>query len=120
MPAYNYDIEVHQGETREFELELTDNAGSPIDLTDYSAKMQIRSKPGGEVFLTLTNDSGSGITITPASGTVGVHMTAAQTAGFGFEAGEYDLPVKVDDGGEDVLEYLIDGLVVVTPRKTEF
>ncbi len=43
MAAGKYSFLIEQGATLSFELQYKDSAGTPIDLTGYIARMQIRS-----------------------------------------------------------------------------
>lgn len=69
-----------QGET--FAFQLTWKTGTPaaaVDLTDYTARMMIRTGPeAADALLSLTQ--AAGITLGGAAGTIVVTLTAAQTA----------------------------------------
>ena len=84
-----YDIEVMKGADETFTFQYLDDNDQPIDISGYTAKLQIRDRFGGTLHLTLTN--GSGITITGASGQVAVAFTHAQTIAFDFKHAYYDL-----------------------------
>jgi hypothetical protein len=64
--------------------------GPPIDVTDYTARMTIRSSYGDGAALTLTDSSG--ITVGTTDGTFTVAMTGEQTAQLPL-SGVYDLLV---------------------------
>ena len=59
MPAAKYSFKVEQGATLTFNLQWTDDSGTPIDLTAYDARMQIRSDyadiNGNTLYATLTS-----------------------------------------------------------------
>ena len=80
--------------------------GPVVDLTGYTAKMQIRDVPGG----TLIHDATSGITITPAEGKVVVQILASDTANFDFVKAWYDL-LLIPSTGSDYAERLLEGAV---------
>jgi len=51
--------EINQGEDFKRTIEVEDEAGNPVDLTGYTAKMQLRSSPGHiNVYLTASSDTG--------------------------------------------------------------
>lgn len=84
-----FDMEILKGADEFFSFQYMSDNNVPIPLTGYAAKMEIRDKPGGDLFLTLTQ--AAGITIVAATGLVAVAFTHAQTLAFEFENGEYDL-----------------------------
>ena len=67
MAAGKYSFVIEQGATLDFEVQYKDSSGDPIDLTDYSGRLQIRStfaQNNGELFLTLSssrNPDGTGL-----------------------------------------------------------
>jgi hypothetical protein len=70
-----------------------DQNGNPINLTGYSAKMEIANfaGPGRTVYYTMTSPSG-GITIpTPATGEIDLFIPASVTETFTFANAVYDL-----------------------------
>jgi len=108
-----YDLDIHQGETKTLTWTWQKN-GSAMDISAYSAKLQIRSTPNGAVLDTRTT-SGGGITCSSA-GVVVVTWTAAQTAAMNFVRAVYDLYVSSAGG---VTTYLLKGDVKVSPRVSQ-
>ena len=104
--AARYSFTIDQGATKEFTVIYADANNNPIDLTGYTAKMQIRPSPGSEtLYATLSttiSPNGSGLYITglpsspvPAtSGSIGVVMSAALTTSLNFGEASYDLEIK--------------------------
>jgi len=105
MSAGKYTFIVEQGATTDFEIKWTDANGSPVDLTHYRARMQIRSDFGnsGELFATLSSSldsDGTGLNLQGSSGTtpltsgsIGVFISAASSSNFSFTEAKYDLEV---------------------------
>ena len=102
MAAGKYSFLIEQGATLSFELQYKDSAGTPIDLTGYTARMQIRSSVDSTTTIasltsTLTADgtglnlSGSSGTKPLSSGSIGVYISAASSSLFTFSEGVYDL-----------------------------
>lgn len=85
-----YDIHIHQGETWSMTITLKDNNDNPRVLTNYTGKMQIRTKPGGTLIKELAT-TGGGMTITPAYGEILLELTAAETIALAFRNAHYDL-----------------------------
>lgn len=77
-----------------------DPNGTPINMTGYTAALQLRSYPQDETaVMTLTTENG-GITITPLAGQVNVHATHLQTGVIDEGYYVYDLEVTdVNNGG---------------------
>ena len=116
MPAGIYDIIIEQGATFNFALIWRDPSGMPINLTGYTARMQVRqtvTQPDPAP-LSLTTENG-GITLGGPAGPINVLATPVQTAGLSFRAGVYDLEL-VSPGGE--VTRLVQGSVVVSPEVT--
>lgn len=79
------DIVIAQGADCTFAYRYSTNDGTtttPVDLTGWSGRAQVRRRPGGEVWLSLTSDAAtaSGSTLTlAADGTITVHVHHAET-----------------------------------------
>jgi len=84
-----------------------DSTGTPINLTNYTAKFSLVS---GSTSLILT--TGSGITITGATGTIALHATATQTS---IDAGQYRAELVITSSNS-VVTSLLKGVIVVTPK----
>lgn len=86
-------------------LRLTDDAGQPVNLTGYTARMQIRDHVGAAdpPLASLSTDPGGGITISDDGQTLTVTFTGAQTAAFTWEHAVYDLLLTAPDGTADRL-----------------
>lgn len=90
-------------------------SGSPVNLTDYSARMQARtSHISGTAVLTLTTENGK-ITLGGAAGTITLSLSAADTAAITQQSLAYDLEL-VSVGGE--VTRLVEGQIVLTPEVT--
>lgn len=102
MAAGKYSFTIEQGSTFQRELIYQDSLGSPIDLTQYSAKMQIRPAPGSStLFLTLSSSltsDGTGLNLfgvngtnPKTSGSIGIIISAASSSILTFDEAAYDL-----------------------------
>lgn len=72
----SYDIEIVQGATFEITFVYKDGAGAAVDLSDYTARMQVREGIGGKVMADLSHIAGIAL---GADGGVGVTINAATT-----------------------------------------
>lgn len=127
--VYNFFIE--QGATVDFRLDYKDSAGSPVDLTDYHAKMQIRNAPGGSsLYATLSSSlspCGSGLNLTPksgsltlpkTSGSIGVKMSAATSSAFTFVEAYYDVEIISGSGTCKFVDRILQGKVKLSKEVT--
>ena len=116
MTAGIYNFTIDQGAQYNTTIVYEDSSGNPIDLTGYSAKMELReqSSSPNPAALTLTSPSG-GIVITPLTGTLAITMTTAQTNALSARFYVYDLELTV--GG--VVSRLIQGQITVYAQVTQ-
>lgn len=103
MAAGRYNFIIEQGSTTDFEVQWNDANGSPVDLTYYQARMQIRSSYGnsGTLFASLSSsldEDGTGLNLSGSnninpltSGSIGVIISAVSTSLFTFGEARYDL-----------------------------
>lgn len=101
MSAVTHNITIEQGATMRllFRYETKDNLGvvTPVNLSTYTARMQIRKTLKADPpMLSLTTENG-GITL-GADGSIVVEATAEQTAALDAAVGVYDLELEAADG----------------------
>ena len=96
-PSGILDIKCEIGTTIDFTATYSEkDSGNLINLTGYTAKMQVRDKkPDSEAILTLTSDAGGGITLGGALGTLKIHIKSTQTAALPVGDYYYDLVLSV-------------------------
>jgi hypothetical protein len=111
----SYDLEIKQGATLSLTATWKDSAGAAINLTGYTARMQVRSAyDATSTILSLT--SSSGITLGGAAGTIAITASATVTAALTAPwAGVWDLEL-VSGGG--VVTRLLEGAATVSPEVT--
>jgi hypothetical protein len=104
MSAGKYSFTIEQGTTFQLELIYKDSNQTPIDLTGYSGRMQIRpTVDSTTVYLTLSsslradgtglNFSGSGGTNPPSSGSIGIYIASCTSSLLNFTNAYYDLEI---------------------------
>ena len=124
MGAARYSFIVEQGATTNIQLKWEDESGS-IDLSGYSAKMQIRpTVESNTVYLTLSssldidgtglNMSGSDGETAVQSGSIGIYISAAKSAQLNFDTAYYDLEMM---SGNEVTR-LLEGQVKLSKNVT--
>ncbi len=100
MAAGIYSFTIEQGSTWDQYLNIASSDSKPVDLSEYTASMQIRSTntKAGTLYATVTcsieptsgseDDQGD-----PVSGSVKLLLTAADTEGLNFTNGYYDIEI---------------------------
>jgi NADH:ubiquinone oxidoreductase subunit F (NADH-binding) len=110
-----YNTTIDQGADWYINFTYQDSNGTAINLTGYTAAMQLRAPTDSiTASLSLTSPSG-GITITGATGLVAVHATAAQTGALNEGIYEYDLEIT---SGSSIVTRLVQGQITVSPQVT--
>ena len=112
--AGKYNIVADQGATFTRNIHWKDENGDPIDVTDYTARMQVRERfVSASPVLSLV--SPTNLSLGGGSGT-GV-VTASATTMAGITAGDYvyDLEMVASNG---VVTRLLQGTFKVTPEVT--
>lgn len=105
MAAGKYNIVIEQGATYQVEIQYRDSNNVPIDLSGYNGRMQIRpSIDSTTVYVALSsslnpdgtglNFSGSNGTTPPASGSIGIFISAISSSLLTFPSGVYDLEIQ--------------------------
>lgn len=122
MAAGRYSIVIEQGATFELSVVYKDSTGAAIDLSNYGARMQVRSVHESNtvlVSLTTTLDSdGSGITITGVSGSIYVRLSAASSSNLSFSTGVYDLEIYSGSGNTEYVQRILEGKVKLSKQAT--
>ena len=124
MAAARYSFIVEQGATTNIQLKWEDESGS-IDLSGYSAKMQLRPTiDSSTVYLTLSsslNIDGTGLNMSGSdgetavqSGSIGIYISAATSSLLNFETAYYDLEMM---SGNEVTR-LLEGQVKLSKNVT--
>lgn len=111
------DLTIYQGSTfsQKFQWK-TGTPSTPVNLTGYSARMQIREKLSSPTpVITLTTENG-GIVFTDAeNGYFSIEISATDTAAFRFKSAVYDLEFVYPSG---FVRRLIEGSVTLSPEVT--
>jgi len=117
MAAGKYSFVIEQGSTLNFEIQYKDSTGTPIDLTGYSGKMQIRSDYADNnptTYITLSsslaadgtglNFSGSNGSTPLSSGSIAIVISATSSSLFTFNTAKYDLELTYGSSVTRILE----------------
>jgi hypothetical protein len=107
MAAGKYNFTIEQGTTVKLELAYKDASGSAINLSGYSGRMQIRpdyadNTTTSYIYLSSSlaadgtglNFSGSTGLNPPASGTIGLFISAVSSSNLNFDSALYDIEIE--------------------------
>jgi len=84
-------ITIEQGTTFNPVMTWKDQDGTPINLTGYSARMQIRADIDDAAFIHESTTANSEIVLGGIAGTITFDIDAVTTAAFTFDTAVYDL-----------------------------
>jgi len=130
MPAGKYNFIIEQGSTFQLNLQYKDSNGDPVDLTDYTGRLQIRpSVQSDTVYLTLSsslqsdgtglNFSGSNNDQPPTSGSIGVIIASCTSSLLTFDGDAYyDLEIYSGSGDCPYTVRIIEGRVQLSKEVT--
>lgn len=113
--ADQYNILIDQGATYTLALTYNNANGTPINLTNYTAAMQVRDTVNSTTTVLSLSSPSNGIVITGASGLINITVTAAQTTALSANTFVYDLEITSTTG---VVTRLIQGSVTVNAEVT--
>lgn len=110
-----YDLTIEQGATLYQQFRWLDGDNEPVDLTGYTARMQVRRKKSSDdVLLSATTENGY-IELGGDEGTILLNVPAAITAALDFKTGVYDLELVASDG---FVDRFLEGSVTLSKEVT--
>ena len=117
MSAGYLDLEIEQGATynRTFIWETQDVPPQPIDLTGATARMQIRDKQQGQIYIEATTTNGK-IILGTTNGHITILLTPTDTTLLDKRRLKYDLEITGPSFG---LARVLEGNVIVSPNITQ-
>lgn len=127
MSAGIYNFTIEQGTTVVKQFTYKDSTGSPVDLSGYSASMEIRETYTSSGYVSSFSGSAAvtgseGLSIIASSGsatkgTVELRINASTTSAYTFTSAVYDLEItKTTDG---TVSRLLQGSIVLSPEVTK-
>ena len=117
MAATNrYDLAINQGATFSLAATWRDSNGTAVNLTGYTARLQIRSAyDSSTTTVSLTSAAGD-IVLGGAAGTIVATISATATAALASSfSGVWDIELV---SGSGVVTRLLEGAVTVSPEVT--
>lgn len=115
MPSQKYDFYIEQGTTWTRQLVCKDGADEVVDLSNYTARMQIRaSTKSTAVLISLTTENGR-ITIDGPNGSITLLVIPTDTTPLEVTRGVYDIEI-IDPTGN--VWRIMQGTVYFDPEVT--
>ena len=115
MAAATLDILIEQGATFVLNLVWQDSTGAAIDLSLFTADMQVRSKVSDTNILLEASTANGYIVLGGPAGTIAITVPAAVTAALTATRGVYDLEITSPTG---TVTRLVEGDVEVSLEVT--
>lgn len=116
MCCSRYNITILQGATFEIAVSWKNPDGTPVVLSGYTARMQVRGTFASTAVIVEATTANGRITITEATGTLAIKIGPTVTAALAAPAtGVYDL--ELVSAGGDVYR-ILEGGVRITPEVT--
>lgn len=116
MPAGQIDLSIDKGETYKKVFYWKDKSKVAIDMTGYTARMQVRkSTNAATIQLELTTENGR-ITITGAEGKIELYISDSDTSSLEGTKSVYDLEL-IDNSG-DIIKFAR-GIIVMVDEVTK-
>jgi len=117
-----YDFSIEQGSSFRLSLTYKDSNKNIINLTDYCARLTLKTNENETKIFTTTNINYSEykFTIDGPSGVITLLLPATTTNSFTFKLAKYDLEIQSDNdlyiGGGKETYRLLYGLISIVPR----
>lgn len=129
MAAGKYSFVIEQGSTVDFEIVYKDSNSNPVDLTSYTARMQIRPSVGSDtIHMTLSsslgtcgtglNMSGSNSANPPTSGSIGLYISSVSSSALDFSEAVYDLEIASGSGTCATVTRILEGRIKLSKNIT--
>lgn len=105
-------LSIDQGTTYSVTIEVTDNAGTPRNLSGYTARSQMRRS-----YYTNSNVAFTANIINPSEGEINLTLTDTQTSN--LRLGRYVYDVELVQTSSGSVERIVEGIVTIYPEVTK-
>ena len=117
-PVGRHDFTIRQGGTLALTITYKSgpSPGTPVDISGYTARMQIRATlVSTTVLLELTTENSRIVLTDPTNGVLQLQVTAADTAALDFDRAVYDLELI---SGAGAVTPILEGIVYLSKEVT--
>jgi len=105
MPAAEHNFTIEQGATLIKPFVWKSSDGTPVDLSGYTARMQVRRSVSAAEVLLEASTSNDRIQLDPLAGRITLVLPADVTAAINWSRGRYDIELESPDGDVTRLIY---------------
>lgn len=127
MAAGKYNFIIEQGTTVDFDITYKDSNDDPVNISEYTGRMQIKDKVGGSItHITLESYSDivppdkTGLDFTEASnGIIRIYISANSSSALDFNKAAYDLEIA-SGSTYPIVTRLLQGSVTLDKEVTTF
>lgn len=117
-------LTVKRGAKLDKTFRLTDKNGTPVDLSNYVARMEVRPKPSSPTVLAFLNEVGppgpdGTTTVTGAAGEVNLFIGGDVTLGYTFDHGTFDIRMVNLGDPADAFFLVEDGVLDILAANTQ-
>ena len=116
MTAGKYDFTLEQGATFNKQLVWKEN-GTPLDLSGYTARMQVKKTPKSTTNILDLTTSNGGIVIDGANGKVTLIVSATDSAA--LKAGSYVYDLELEETATSDVTRLLQGCFEINAEVTK-
>jgi hypothetical protein len=122
MPAASYNFEIEKGTSFYISFDYKDDLSTPVDLTNWCARLRWIENDGETTrsYTTNTTNSDYQFTIDPLIGRLIFRLPATTTAAFNFVTANYDLelqePNDLYNGGGKKVFRILQGVITLITR----
>jgi hypothetical protein len=107
---------IEKGATYRHTLTWTDSTGTAINLTDCTAKLQVRASAASSTIILELSSANTRIIITPLLGKIELYVSSTDTMALSGLGGVYDLEIYFANGD---ITRLVEGKVTFKPEVTK-
>ena len=113
--AVTYNTVIDQGADWYITFYYDNPDGSPVNISGYTAALQMRTSPLAKTTVLSLSTGGNGIQINGPQGRIDVHATNVQTSAITNGKYSYDLEIT---SPQNVVTRLVQGTIEVSPQTT--
>ena len=117
MSAGLLNLVIDQGADWYLQITWNDSNGDPIDITGFTAEMQMRSLPNATTAQMTLSTSNGGITLDGPNGIIELHATATQTGNIDEGPYYYDLEIT-SPAPQNIVTRVSQGQAIVSAQVT--
>lgn len=115
VPPLKVDLQIYKGATYNPIFNWQDFTGKNINITGYTAQLQMRTSVNSTKIIANLTDGNDGLILGGAAGTIQINMTPAMTLAIAETAAVYDLVLT-----STIYKYtLVNGNIIFIPGVTQ-